>query len=167
MRTIELHGHYRSGHGTVSTLWDSLSAGHVHEFPQIEACVRGTFNVEVPYTPPNDEKYRRMAKELYRDDGNHISPCARITHINDRAITCWIYRGGHGGENILELLSEHRLSDRLNLKSGNSVTITIEEVDEGTENMPSAPFKPDAQDYACGHEGPGNRVDGQGAGGLA
>jgi hypothetical protein len=142
MRTIELHGHYRSGHGTVSTTWDCLSAGHIHEFPQIETCDRGTFNVEVPYTPPNDEKYRKMAKELQlpRDDGNHISPCARITHINGHAITCRIYRGGHGGENILELLSECRLAGHLGLKPGDGVTITIEEVDEGTENMPSAPF---------------------------
>lgn len=140
MRTIVLNGHYRSGHGTVSTIWDSLSDGHIHEFPKINSCASGTFNVEVPYTPPNDEKYRKMAKELHRDDGNHISPCARITHINGHAVTCWIYRGGHVGENLLELLSEHRLAGHLSLNPGDRVEITIEEMEEGTENMPSAPF---------------------------
>lgn len=141
MRTIRLDGNYCKGHGTVSTIWESLSDGHAHEFPQIKLCAPGTFNVKVSYTPPNDEKYRKMSKELNRNDGNHISPCARITQINDQEITCWIYRGGHCMEDILELLSEQRLAEYLNLCLGDPVAITIEEIEEGTANMPSAPFK--------------------------
>lgn len=141
MHTTTLKGYYCKGDRTVSTCWDSLSGGHAHEFPQIKLCVKGTFNVKVSYTPPNDEKYRKMAKQLNREDGNHISPCAKITQINNQPINCWIYRGGHVNEDILELLSEKKLSEYLNLKLGDDVAITIEEVEEGTVNMPSAPFK--------------------------
>ena len=81
-----------------------------------------------------------MTIKLDRDDGNHISPSTRITHINGQEVTCWIYRCGHGGENIQELLPDCRLSKHLNLNSDDRVTVTIEDVDEGTENMPSAPF---------------------------
>lgn len=139
--TIVLEGIYSDGHRTVSRIWADLSAGHVQEFPRIQQCYPGTFNVQTvqEYLPPVDEKFRAAACALGREDGNHISPCARVIGINGRPITCWFYRGGHAGENILELLSERPLASLLGVRPGDSIVLEVEEVAEGTEGMPLSP----------------------------
>jgi hypothetical protein len=139
--TIVLEGIYSDGHRTVSRIWAELTAGHVQEFPRIQQCHPGTFNVQTvrEYFPPEDEKFRADARALGREDGNHIAPCARVTRINGRTITCWFYRGGHAGENILELLSEQPLASLLGVRPGDSIVLEVEEVAEGTEGMPLPP----------------------------
>ncbi len=137
-----LKGIYSGGHGTVSRTWEVLSAGHAHEFPGIPDCVPGTFNVRITsqeYSPPRDDEFRGEARSLGREDGNHVAPCARVVRMNGIEVTCWIYRGGHGGENVLELLCRQNLADLLGVKSGDKIEMSIEEVELGTEGMPSRP----------------------------
>lgn len=139
--TVVLKGVYSDGHGTVSRIWADLSAGHVQESPRIRQCHPGTFNVETvqEYLPPGDGDFRAAARALGREDGNHVAPCARVIRINGRPITCWLYRGGHAGENILELLSEQRLVDVLGVRPGDQIEMEIEEVAVGTDAMPLPP----------------------------
>lgn len=142
MTRVLLEGVYSNGHGTVSGIWQSLSAAHAQEFPRVLRCCPGTFNVQVThreYLPPRDEEFRAAARVLGRKDGNHISPCARVIQINGKPITCWLYRGGHGGENVLELLGEQRLTDILGVRAGDRISMVVEEVAAGTDGMPLAP----------------------------
>jgi hypothetical protein len=109
-------------------------------------CAKGTFNVglDVPYNPPGENKYRLMAVERGKavgryQDGNHISPCARVVSINGQPVTAWIYRGGHRDHPVLELLSKRELAPFLGVKPGDELRLEIEELDEGSQDMPKAP----------------------------
>jgi hypothetical protein len=109
-------------------------------------CAKGTFNVElvVAYVPPDEAKYRLMACKRGTSvgryqDGNHISPRSRVVSINDQPVTAWIYRGGHRAKPILELLSKKELAPFLGAKPGDELRLEIEEVAEGSLDMPKAP----------------------------
>lgn len=140
---IILDGTYAEGHGTVSNDWKRVINDHVHEFRRLLNCHPGSFNVQTDreYVPPNDYEFREKAKALSnsRGDGNHVSPCARVIKINEMDVACWIYRGGHQGENILELLCEVKLADRLKVNYGDRIKLVVEEVVIGTAGMPSPP----------------------------
>jgi CTP-dependent riboflavin kinase len=73
------------------------------------------------------------------EDGNYVSPCARVIEINGKAVEAWIYRGGHRDRPILELVSRNGLAERLSVRDGDAVTILIREVPEGTPGMPGPP----------------------------
>ena len=143
-----VYSHRGSRH--VSEKWQQVCADHEDEFPAIRNCCPGTFNVVVPadarYTPPGDSLYRSMAKERGRtvnryEDENHISPRAKVVAINGVALEAWIYRGGHGCQPILELLSRQNLAKTLSLQNEDQITLVIEEVQEGTQGMPGPPGK--------------------------
>ena len=127
--------------------WEQVSADHAEEFPTIRECVPGTFNVRMAssptYEPPDDARYRCQARMRGRSvgryqDGNHISPRARVVAINGTQLEAWLYRGGNAPA-ILELVSRHWLAEALRVKDGAKVTVEIEELPEGAAGMPAPP----------------------------
>lgn len=146
-KTIRVHGVY-IGHasGYSSSHWNQICADHELEFPRIHQCHSGTLNVELAerYEPPDQERYKGMARARgaalgWYEDGNHISPSAKVIEINGKAIEAWIYCGGHNEKPVLELVSEIRIAHRLSLNDRGEVTLLIREVPEGSEGMPSPP----------------------------
>ena len=143
---VLLEGTYKAHHsGHASTTWPVICSEHTQEFPRIERCVPGTFNVELDgeYRPPEDQRWRKSEKKRGAPigryiDGNHLSPTARIIKMNGRTCEAWIYRGGHPNT-FLELISEANLSELLKLKHGDRVILTVEEMSEGTCGMPLPP----------------------------
>jgi hypothetical protein len=140
------YSHIESRH--VSTHWDQIKADHEEEFPQIHLCHPGTFNMVMtdgaPYTPPDDSEYRRRAKARGRpvkryEDGNHLSPRAKVIQMNGKTVEAWIYRGGHRDRPVLELVSRCPLAEHLAVHNGDAVTALIVEVSEGTPGMPGPP----------------------------
>lgn len=137
-------GQCEDAHGTVGKQWDRICTQHKDEFPYIRSLKSGTFNVVInentPYAPPNDARYREMAKDRGLDygDGNHISPEARVIRVNGTRVQSWIYRGGHGST-ALELLSAYPLAEHLRIIPDSHVTIEIEEVPIHSFGMPSLP----------------------------
>ena len=131
---MELKGKYIPGDGTVKKIWESLSEGHSHEFPKIKECCPGTFNVCIENLPnempPDDEKYRTLG------GGTYISSRVRVVKMNGKEVIAWLYRGGHEGKPIWELLSEKNLKELLGVEHGADITLTIEICEEGTEGMP-------------------------------
>jgi hypothetical protein len=152
-RTVERVGSYKSNtsatpsnsaHGTVANEWERICKQHQAEFPCIRTLHPGTFNLLLTerYDPPDDNRYREMAKKRglqYLIDGNHIAPCARVIEIDGHRVQCWIYRGGHGNEPVLELLSHYPLGRALEISENQNVKIIIEEVCEGSFGMPGLP----------------------------
>ena len=128
--------------------WSQLCGDHDQEFPKIHACFPGTFNVllnpDSLYDPPCDAAYRERAQARGRavgryEDGNHLSPQAKIVAINGIPVEAWIYRGGHRTIPILELISCIRLANSLGLKDGDPVSLSILEITESTADMPAPP----------------------------
>jgi len=88
----------------MSRNWAQVSADHRDEFASMGRCAKGSFNVllDAPYLPPEEDRYREMARERGKsvgryEDGNYISPRARVVGINGKAMVAWIYRGGAPG----------------------------------------------------------------------
>jgi len=140
--------YWATASGHVTKFWEQICADHEEEFPKIHQCEPGTFNVLVsdqpPYLPPDDEKYRAMARERGRRsnwyaDGNHISPRAKVVAINNKEVEAWIYRGGHTDKPVLELLSPVKLSEKALLRHGDAVALLIDEPSEGSPGMPCPP----------------------------
>ena len=130
--------------------WEQVCADHELEFPMINECHPGTFNVTLSqnslYTPPNESMYRALARARgltvgRYEDGNHVAPCSRVIQINSIPLVAWIYRGGHRDHPILELLAHQQLALMLGVSNGDKVELIIEEVPEGTEEMPGIPPK--------------------------
>lgn len=145
MRVVFLKGTYQSGDGYVSrrSSWEKICLEHRCEFPEIERCVPGSFNVKIEnppdgYIPPGEGCYLRMAQDAEHQAHPYVSPRARVTRINGIALTAWIYRGGHCPK-VLELLSCESIRCRLGVEPGASLVIELEEVEEGLPGMPSAP----------------------------
>jgi len=133
--------------GTVSRIWATLVDTHKGEFPTISECVPGTFNVLISdpgdYFPPDDKRYRELSTKYWkREEGHHISPVAKITHINDKKVECWIYRGGHADQPILELLSKIPLASTLGIAPNQMVTLLLKTLPEGSPGMPDVPGSP-------------------------
>jgi hypothetical protein len=96
------------------------------------------------YAPPDDSQYRRRAMRRGRpvrryEDGNHLSPRAKVIEMNGKPVEAWIYRGGHRKRPVLELVSDRRLAEYLTLNDGDAVTALIIEVPDGTPGMPGPP----------------------------
>jgi hypothetical protein len=145
--SVTLFGHYQLGTRHVSAHWNQVCLDHRDEFSSIGRCAKGTFNVllDAPYVPPGEEQYRQKARERgkttegrYRD-GNHISPRVRVVEVNGHRVQAWIYRGGHGDQPVIELISEKELAPFLQVKKGDRLIVVLEEVPEGTPGMPKAP----------------------------
>ena len=147
--SVTLKGRYRAHHsGFASANWKQICTDHEEEFPQIRDCHPGTFNIlitgEARYLPPNEHQYRHMAKARGLSvrryvDSNHVSPCAKVIEINGNAVEAWLYRGGHGDQPTLELLSRKPLADTLCVQDGDELTVRIVEVTEATPGMPQPP----------------------------
>ena len=149
-KITKLYGNYLSNgscisgaDGTVSKpeKWRSICEAHSIEFPKIACCTPGTFNVLITephnYEPPGEEKYRSIAREnMGRSGGHHISPVAKIVSINGKSVECWIYRGGHVGEHILELLAVSRLAVVLGINPNDDLILELEEFPECSPEMP-------------------------------
>ncbi len=136
MPEVNLKGKHVSGNGWVSKKWTQICEDHQEQFPAINTCVSGSFNIQIldgSYVPPGDELYRRVSS------GNYISPRAKVIKINDKEVEAWIYCGGHPG-GTLELLSADRLCVKLE-DSLEALDILIQEVPEGTEGMPQVPYQ--------------------------
>ena len=138
------YSHRESRH--VSSNWAQICADHEEEFPEIRACHPGTFNVVLAnsYRPPDDDALRQKARARGLSvrryvDGNHVSPTAKVVEINGKPVDAWIYRGGHGGRPVVELLSRLALADYLRLSDGSSVSLIIVEHPESQEGMPGMP----------------------------
>ena len=137
---------YAKGFGMVGNPVLAIFAEHAEEFPAIWQCVPGTFNVTLRnpphYKPPRDDEWKARARRRgdgtgkYRD-GNHVSPLAKVVKINGESLTAWIYRGGH--QDCLELLACERISDRLSLRYGMTVTLLIQEFADLQPDMPQPP----------------------------
>jgi CTP-dependent riboflavin kinase len=145
---IRITGTYSSGTQHSSSHWAQVCADHEDEFPLICECAEGTFNVCMTgdvYVPPNDEDYRLLAKERGRtvgryEDGNHLSPRAKVVQINGKHVEAWIYRGGHN-KSVLELVSRKKLVELLNLTDGEQITVVVMEISEEKPDMPKPPPK--------------------------
>jgi hypothetical protein len=145
---VTVTGRYFRGFSWASSHWDDICAEHCEEFPRIAACYPGTLNLILPddagYVPPGEALYRKMAKKRGKgvntyEDGNYLSPLAKVVELNGVAVEAWIYRGGHP-ENVLEMLALYPLVMRLALRPGDRVTARIVEFSvEGSAGMPSAP----------------------------
>lgn len=138
------YSHKESRH--VSTNWRHICADHEEEFPEIHQCHPGTFNVVLsePYLPPDETRLRQKSRArglsvCRYEDGNHVSPYAKVVAINESQVEAWIYRGGHGNRPVLELLSRLKLSEHLHLSNGAPVSLTIEEGRLGRTRMPAFP----------------------------
>jgi hypothetical protein len=138
--------HQESRH--VSTHWEQVCADHEDEFPEIRQCSPGTFNVLITdtlaYVPPGEAEYRSRATERGRsvkryEDGNHLSPRAKMIEINKKPVEAWLYRGGHRSRPVLELVSRCRLVEHFSVRDGDALTLRLIEVPEGTAGMPSRP----------------------------
>ncbi len=89
-REVTVTGRYVVGNGYASSAFDQICEDHRREFPEIENCCPGTFNIEVTspeeYKPPRDEELRALAR--FRGEkfcaGNHISPLAPMVKIGAR-----------------------------------------------------------------------------------
>lgn len=134
----------RGADGSVAKNWDKIVAGHKDEFPSIERCFPGTFNVWITepenYMPPYEDRYRSLSAIFWgRPEGHHISPVIKILKINDEDVECWVYRGGHRGQPVLELLSEDNLLEKLRIEPDALVVLELIVVPEGTPGMPALP----------------------------
>jgi len=138
MSFMELTGCYIKGDGTVNKIWPSLSEGHAKEFPEIRTCCHGTFNVKLnnlpQNMPPDEEKYRSLTQGK-----PYISPRIRVVRINGKDVVAWLYRGGHEGKPIWELLAKEKLKEFLGVQYGDHITLTVEVCEEGSEGMPKPP----------------------------
>ena len=144
---VVIGGRYCRGYESASRNWKTICAEHEDEFPQIHECQPGTVNVILnsPYIPPEDAKYRQMARVRgqsigrYRD-GNHLSPLAKVIRINGKPVEAWIYRGGHRDGRVLELVSSCRVAEQFSLTASDPVTLEIVEFsEEGSPGMPGPP----------------------------
>lgn len=130
--------------GSVAKNWDGIVATHKDEFPSIQQCFPGTFNVWITepenYLPPDENRYRSLSTKFWgREKGHHISPVTIVSKINTVDVNCWIYRGGHEGQPVLELLSEEPLAAKLGIKPDGFVVLELTIVPEGTLGMPAVP----------------------------
>lgn len=147
-KTITVMGVYRSGTKHTSTNWNQICADHEEEFPLIHECVAGTFNISMTktseYMPPADSLYRSRAKKRGEavgryEHGNHLAPCAKVVEINGQEVEAWLYRGGNPEPYTLELISRQKLTEHLNIQNGDELAVLIQEVEEGTIDMPKSP----------------------------
>lgn len=143
-RYVSHNGGSCGADGSVSKNWEGIVAAHKDEFPAIQECIPGTFNVWITkpenYLPPSEQKYRKLSAEHWnREKGHHISPVAKVTMINGIDVECWIYRGGHEGQPVLELLSKEELETKLGVQPGKLLTLELEILPEGALGMPAVP----------------------------
>jgi hypothetical protein len=126
----------------------AAAAAHEEEFPTIHECHPGTFNIILRagerYTPPGESAYIDRAKARGRtvgryEDGNHLSPLARVVEINGKPVEAWIYHGGHNAGAVIELISRVPLAATIGLQDQDIVTLLIDEVVEGSPGMPAPP----------------------------
>lgn len=90
------------------------------EHPEIGKVFPGTVNVELneDIQPLYEDEIREKAKlrdsnpKMY-SDGNHISPTVRVVRVNDTELFGYLYRGGHGKANHVEMVFDRDISDVL------------------------------------------------------
>jgi len=132
----------------VSKHWAQVCKDHEMEFPQINYCTPGTFNVRITqeeiYVPPGDEDYRKKAKERGRtvgryQHGNYLSPRSKVVEINNKPVEAWIYCGGNPDNRVIELISQKKLSEYLGIENEDTISILVEHVPEETADMPLPP----------------------------
>ena len=70
-RRFTLTGTYQPGTGHMSRNWAQVSADHRDEFASMGRCAKGSFNIllDAPYQPPDEDRYREMARERGKSVG--------------------------------------------------------------------------------------------------